>query len=198
MQDDAPGLPVKKVLVWSFLGCGGLLIVVAAAAGFAIWRIKASIDDGKPDVLALTDKFTDCFYRGDVTCAKSMTAWDEAVLSSLPAMASRFRERLGARGRAIPVDDSWSMHTFKHVTGATTTTILVVLNVAYTNDAHAVEMFELVDDGHGLRIRNFHVNPRKTPIGRQLLARRLLDPPVRALTAALLILCRDLSLALPP
>lgn len=170
MQDEPSRLPARKAVFWSAVGCGGLLVIVAAVAGIAIWRINVSLDERKADVVALTNRFTDCFYRSDVKCAKALTTWDGNILDSLPAMSSQFLERLGTRGAADPVEESWSMKKFKSVTGATTTTILVRFDVAYTNDPHAVEAFEVVDDGGGLRVRNFRVSspklfadPRKAP-----------------------------------
>lgn len=158
MQDDVAKLPVKKIVVGSLLGCGGLVVVVAVIAAIAVSRTLSTLDDRKPEVVALTDKFADCFYRSDEACLRSLTMWDEAMFDTAPAAAAQFTKHLGARRTATPIDESWSRRTFRSAAGETTTTVSVALNVAYEHDANATETFVVVDDDGKLRVRHYKVN----------------------------------------
>jgi hypothetical protein len=151
---------VKRWILRVLIGLGVLLLLAVCLGGVATWRAKRSMDKRKPEVIALTERFTKCFYNRDQPCLDALTTWDEKRLSGagLVGFTSQITERLGQRRGAIPVDKSWSWKSFANVNGKTTTFIAVVMVATYDADPKTEEHFELVDDSRGLRVRNYHVN----------------------------------------
>jgi hypothetical protein len=139
----------------------GLLVLVVGVTGFGLWRVEASLDQDKAKILVLAEEFAQCFNREDTECLKAVSTWDEAAMDEGLDQAKLVRERLGARGKSAPIQNSWSMRKFSSLTSPITTKIRVTLETSYEHDPKAREWFELVEQKNTLRVRNFRVNSPK-------------------------------------
>jgi len=140
-----------------------LLVLGLMAAGFFGWRANKALDKRKPEIVAFTERFSKCFYARDRACLQATTIWSGEVLTETCAggKSNFFSEHLGRRGIAVPVDKSWSAGSFHPVGGTTRTIISVSMLTAFERDPKTEESFVLVEESHGLRVRQYRVeSPR--------------------------------------
>jgi hypothetical protein len=150
---------VKKFVVRVLLGLGVLFVALICLAAFAGWRSLRYVREHKPEMIALSERFTNCFYAGDRRCLETLTTWDDKTILGPASAGSQITARLGRRGKATPVEESWSTRTFTSVKSGTLTTTEVTFSVVYDADRKALEHFTLAESAaRGLRVQSFRVN----------------------------------------
>lgn len=136
-----------------------MLVVVVTAAG--LWRVEASLDDDKANVLTLADELVTCLYREDIACLKATSSWDEQALASALKQSKLVHAQLGARGKSEPIKNSWSMRKFNSLTSGVTIMTRVSLATPFEHDQSAWERLEVVEHKGTLRVRSYRVNSAK-------------------------------------
>lgn len=140
---------------------GGLFLLVIAITAVGLRRVGASLDDDKTAVLTLIDEHAKCLAREDIACLKATSSWDDQALESALAYARTITAQLGARGKAEPIESSWSLRKFNSLTSGATIMTRVSLATAYERDSHAWERVEVVEHKGTLRVRSRRVHSGK-------------------------------------
>jgi hypothetical protein len=150
---------------------GALFALAVGVTAVGLSRVEGSLDEDKQKVLVAAGEFAACLYRADVACLSAKTVWDEKLLGDALERAQRIQSQIGARGKATPIENSWSMRKYSSLTLSVTTTIRVTLSTSFERDPNAREWFEFVEQSGSLRVRNFRVISAKLPEQTKLLVR---------------------------
>jgi hypothetical protein len=151
-----PNSGVRRGLAIGCVGLLGLGLLVLAGAGLYLWRLSSEMERYKAPAHAAIDRFAACLYAGDEPCVREATDWNDEVHAGAARLAVTLHDKLGERGRASAIPESWRINSAKE------TTLSVTFRTPYELDPNAIEkaVFVVRPDGT-LRVRGFHVDSQR-------------------------------------